>query len=154
MRLGLTAQQLWEDFEKTSGRWCHLPFRFIARVPAFLMKMASFTPCILSIWFFCWESHAQLIACVPTFLMKMASFTPLFFQSGSFARSLTPSQSIMWFFRATWSISTDWWISVRDSFLLALVYFIPSNVSSPYLVLWHIHNSDEGSSMVPKYISW
>ena len=60
-------------------------------------------------------------------------FTPPFFQSYSFAGSLTPSQSILWFLLEMWSISADGWISIRDSFLIALVYFTPSNCFRSFL---------------------
>ena len=60
-------------------------------------------------------------------------FHPSFFQSGSFAESLTPSQSIVWFLLATWSVSADWWISMRDYFLLAPVYFTPSSCFKSFL---------------------
>ena len=78
--------------------------------------------------------HPWLIAHIPAFLMKMASFTPLFFQCGSFVRSLTPSQSIVWLLHMTWSVSANWWISIRDSLLLALYISPLLVVSSPSYV--------------------
>ena len=51
----------------------------------------------------------------------------------------------------TGSVSIDWWISMRDSFLLTLPYFTPSIV--PWdLVSWHIHSADEESNSDSKYI--